>query len=233
MLSAHQPSYLPWLGYFHKILKSEKYVIMDAVQYEKNSFINRNKIKTANGSCWLTIPVMTKGYKEKTIKDMKIDNSVNWSKKHWKTIKNSYTKAPHFLEYEAFFEDAYSREWKYLIDIIEHQNRFFLESLQANKEIHKLSTLKLDSKKQHLIVDMCRVLHSKAFLFGSNGTAYVDDSFFEKENIDVSFQQYQHPTYPQLWGEFVPNLSILDLFFNVSLPLCRDIILGSTGKNIV
>lgn len=93
ILSAHQPAYLPWLGYFHKIAISDVFVILDEVQFEKNSFINRNKIKTSNGSVWMSVPINIDGHMNKTIRDMEISNKFNWRKKHWKSIYLNYKKA--------------------------------------------------------------------------------------------------------------------------------------------
>jgi hypothetical protein len=107
VLTAHQPAYLPWLGYFHKASLSHDFVVLDDVQFEKNSFINRNKIKTANGDAWLTIPVEMKGHTGRAVKEMKIEEGSDWRKKHWNSIYLSYKKAPYFSEYADFFEHYY------------------------------------------------------------------------------------------------------------------------------
>jgi hypothetical protein len=134
ILTAHQPSYLPWLGFFHKLAISDIYVSLDTVQYEKNSFINRNKVKTPNGVVWLTVPVMTKGHLSKTINDMKINNSAKWKIKHWKTLL-LYQKTPYFENYYDFFEKTYMKDWEFLADLNEHLLKFFLKELNINVKL--------------------------------------------------------------------------------------------------
>jgi hypothetical protein len=214
MLTAHQPAYLPWLGYFQKMMLSNEFIILDAVQFEKNSFINRNKIKTSNGSAWMTVPILTKGYKEKTISDMRINNTVKWRKKHWLTLLNNYKKAPFFPQYCDFFEDMYSKKWDTLVDLVTYSNQFFIKELDIKTNFIKLSDLGIESKKQDLIIDLCKERRYNSFLFGSQGKEYVEKDKFDNEKIETYFQSYKHPIYRQQWGEFIPYLSIVDLLFN-------------------
>lgn len=214
MLTAHQPAYLPWLGYFQKMMLSDEYIILDDVQFEKNSFINRNKIKTSNGAVWMTIPILTKGYKEKTISDMEINNTVKWRKKHWLTLLNNYKKAPFFSQYCDFFEDMYAKKWDTLVDLLTYSNQFFIKELNIETDFIKLSDLNIKSKKQDLIIDLCKERGSNNFIFGSQGRDYVEKEKFDNERIEICFQNYEHPTYRQQWGEFTPYLSVVDLLFN-------------------
>ena len=104
IISAHQPAYLPWCGYFQRISMSDVFVILDEVQFEKNSFTNRNQIKTSNGVFWLTVPVRLKGHLSSNIKQIEISDNGQWAKKHWKTIKQNYLKAPFFDLYQDTFK---------------------------------------------------------------------------------------------------------------------------------
>jgi len=226
VLTAHQPAYLPWLGYFQKMMLSDEYVILDTVQFEKNSFINRNKIKTSNGATWMTVPVLTKNYRAKTIADMEINNDLNWRKKHWLTLLNNYKKAPFFERYGDFFKDMYTQEWYTLVDLINYSNKFFINELDIKTKFINLGDLDIASKKQDLIIDLCKERKSTNFLFGSQGKDYVDVEKFELEKIEVSFQDYCHPTYRQQWGDFIPYLSVVDLLFNEGPEKSKHLIRG-------
>ena len=226
MITAHQPAYLPWLGFFHKMVLSDQYVILDKVQFEKNSFINRNQIKTSNGTCWLTIPLFMKKHTTKTIMEMRINNTINWRKKHWLTLLNNYKRAPFFSQYSDFFEDMYAKNWEKLIDLTDYSTRFFIKELDIKANFIKLSALEVESKKQDLVIDICKKRKANSFLFGSRGKDYVDNEKFENENIEIYFQDYEHPAYNQQWGEFIPYLSIVDLLFNEGPEKSQQLIRG-------
>jgi len=225
IVTAHQPAYLPWLGFFHKVALADEFVILDDVQFEKNSFINRNKIKTTNGPIWLTIPVRMVGHTRKTITEIEINNDVDWRSKHWKSIYFNYKKAPYFDTYSDFFEDFYRRDWTCLYDAIEHTLLFLLDLLGIKTVIRRQSELQINSRKQQLILDICDKVGSKIFVFGALGKDYADKEFFNKAAVKVVFQDYNHPSYPQLWGQFEPYLSVVDLMFNVEKQKLLDTIM--------
>lgn len=215
ILTAHQPAYLPWLGLIHKIAISDKYVYLDSVQFEKNSFTNRNKIKTANGPLWLTVPVLLKDHTQKTIKETKINNSTDWRASHWKSIYLNYKKAPYFNKYSDFFEDTYKKDWDSLSDLCDHMLRWFLKELGVRVEYHKSSDLDFKKHKSELILEMCKKLDSDLYVFGALGKDYAKEEDFKKENIKIYFQDYKHPKYPQLWkNDFLPYMGVIDLLFN-------------------
>lgn len=188
-LSAHQPAYIPWIGYFNKIVSTDQFIIMDDVQFEKNSFINRNQIQTNQGNnIWLTIPVQTKDYKNKSIRDIEIDNKTQWRKKHWESIYQNYKKFPYFKLYENEIRKIYDNDWNYLIDILNYQLNTILSILDIKTNLIYLSDLNIKSKKQELIRDMCIKTNSHSFYFGANGINYAELDFFNKENISILFQ---------------------------------------------
>lgn len=231
ILSAHQPAYLPWLGYFHKIAISDVFVVLDEVQFEKNSFTNRNKIKTSNGTTWLSLPMQMNGHMNKNVNDMEILNKFNWREKHWKSIYLNYKKSPYFNLYCDFLEDTYKREWNTLIELTEYMTEYFLEQLGIKTKILKQSDIKTEFKKQELIVELCKKLKADTFVFGKLGRNYADISYFEDNDINVYFQDYKHPVYEQVWNEFIPNLAIIDLLFNASKDNVLDIIMnGNISK---
>jgi len=224
ILTAHQPAYMPWLGYFHKAALADTMVVLDDVQFEKNSFTNRNKIKTSNGEAWLTIPVEMKGHTGKTIRDMQMDSKSNWKKKHWNSLLMNYKKTEYFNRYSGFFEDYYKKETNSLSEFIEISVSFFFSELQIGASVKKLSDLSIQSKKQELIVDMCKVTNSNAFVFGALGKDYAEKSYFDSNSISIYFQEYKHPRYQQLWGDFIPYMGIIDALFNLGPERTKEVI---------
>lgn len=214
ILTAHQPVYLPWLGLFHKIAISDSFCYFDDVQYLKKDWNNRNKIKTFNGEAWLTVPVLTKKHKEKSIREIKINNSINWRNKHWNSIYLNYKKAPYFDKYSNFFEDVYNKEWHYLTDLNEYMLKWFLKELGIKVDYYKASELNFKGYKSELVLDMCKKLGTDLYIFGSLGKDYADTEDFNKEGIKIYFQNYKHPIYAQMHGEFLPYMNIIDLIFN-------------------
>lgn len=225
ILTSHQPAYLPWLGLFHKIAITDTYVYLDSVQFEKNSFINRNKIKTVNGPIWLTVPVLLKGHISKTIGEMKINNIVNWRKKHLKSIELNYKSAPYFNNYIDFFRDCYSREWHLLSDLNGYMLKWFLDILGISVKFYKASEIHFTGYKSDLVLDMCKKLKANIYVFGAHGKNYAENKDFKKEGIKIYFQNYNHPIYYQLYGNFIPYMSIIDLIFNCG-PNSFDILMN-------
>lgn len=214
ILTAHQPVYLPWLGLFHKIAISDAFCYFDGVQYLKKDWNNRNKIKTQNSELWLTVPVLTTRHREKTIKEIEINNSIDWPKKHWKSIYLNYKKAPFFSKYSDFFEDVYKREWHYLTNLNEYLLKWFLKELGIKVKYYKASELNLEGYKSDLVLDMSEKLGADLYIFGTLGKDYAEKEKFAKQRVKIYFQDYKHPLYSQLCGKFLPYMSIIDLLFN-------------------
>jgi hypothetical protein len=215
ILTAHQPVYLPWLGLFHKIALADTFVSFNRVQYLPKDWNNRNKIKTQAGSIWLTVPVLSKGYLDKPLNEIEINNNVPWRRKHWKSICQNYKKAPYFDDYASFFESVYSRDWQYLAELNDFMLVWFLTALQIDVEFLQASDYDYKGKKSELVLDMCKTHQADVYIFGSMGKDYADIKAFNDADIKIIFQEYNHPVYSQLYGKFAPfHLSVLDLLFN-------------------
>ena len=214
ILTAHQPVYLPWLGLFHKIALCDTYVFLDSVKYLKQDWNNRNKIKGAAGPMWLTVPVATGGTDNILLPDVRISNEHNWRVKHWRSIRSCYGRAPYFEQYAPFLEDVYRRKWEFLNELNLHVLRWSLEVLGIKTRFLRASELDLEGAKSDLVLDMCRKLGAKTYIFGALGRDYAQVADFERAGVDVMFQDYRHPRYPQLHGDFISHLSIIDLLFN-------------------
>jgi hypothetical protein len=231
ILTAHQPSYLPWIGLFHKIYLAEQFCLYDDVQFTKKDFVSRNYIKTVNGPILLSVPVVSKNHREKLLNNVEIlDNG--WSVKHIKSIQLSYSKAPYFSKYFNEIADLIvNHRAGTLAKLNQSLTVYFLDLLGIHRDIHLASNLNLIGNKSDRIIDMCQKLEADRYVFGRLGQAYADFETFRSTGIKPFFQDYQHPTYPQIHGGFVPNLSIIDLLFNMG-PDSLEVILSGNIKNI-
>jgi hypothetical protein len=231
ILTAHQPVYLPWLGLFHKIAISDTFCYFNNVQYQVKDWNNRNKIKTFNGEIWLTVPVLTKGYRDKKIREIEINNETNWRRKHWLSIYLNYKKTPFFSKYAPFLEETYKKEWRYLTDLNEYMLKWFMETLGIKVNYLKASELRLEGHKSGLVLDMCKKLKANTYVFGTLGKDYADEKDFTKSGVNVYFQDYHHPVYRQPFGQFSPYMSIIDLLFNEGDKSLEVLMSGNVSKN--
>ena len=213
-LSINQPAYIPWLGYFDRIDNADLHIVLDHVKFEKNSFINRNRIYSNQGPRWITIPV-SKGKNGEDINVIKTLDNEKWIKSHLNKITQDYLKAPFFEDYFEEFSDLLKTKTNEsnLIKIIEPINLLILKFLNIKTPIIYSSKLGIKSKKSDLNLDICLSQEATQYLSGTNGKDYLNLQSFSEKNIKVAFQEYNHPTYYQGERDFQPYLSILDLLF--------------------
>lgn len=216
IISIHQPAYLPWLGYFNKIALSDLFVILDTVQFEKNSFINRNRIKSASGPIWLTVPVKTKDkFKANILKDTEIDIKEKWQNKHLKSICLNYNKSPYFSEHIDKITNIYNKEWTKITPLCYELTQLMCNILNIKTPIVLASSISgISGEKGELVLNICKKFSATTYISGSMGKSYLNTETFKNNNIKVVFQDYKHLVYKQLYGKFEPNLSALDLIFN-------------------
>lgn len=220
IVSIHQPAYLPWMGYFDKIASADKFIYLDTVQFQKQSFQNRNKIRTKEGWIWLTVPVETKGKLFTTeLKDLSINNKANWNKKHLAAIKQNYSKASQFKTIYPIFEEFYKKEWTHLSDICFEMMVVFNELLGIKTEIIKASDLQeTDAQKSFLVLELCKTMKADAYLSGALGRDYLEEETFEQADIKITYQDYKHPEYQQVYKGFEPYMGIVDILMNEKNP---------------
>lgn len=218
ILTGHQPNYLPYLGFFHKIYHADTFVLVDHVQFVKRGpfgWINRNKIRTPAGWQWLTVPVLVKGKFTQKINETKINTALPWARKHWRSLVSYYGKAPYFAQYADFFDETYNRKkWGFYVDLGDHMIRYLLKAFGIEKPIRKSSEMGAEGKGDELILDMCARTGSDVYLHGAHGRDYSDEKKFQAKNIRCIYQDFHHPVYRQQCGPFVPHLSAVDLLFN-------------------
>ena len=217
IISAHQPEYLPYLGFFYKMAKADKFVLVDHVQFYDGSFQNRNKIRTASipqGWLWLTVPVATSGKGYQKISEVEIDNSVPWARQHWKTIYFNYKKTRFFDAYSDFFEKLYSKKWQKIADLNEAIIYYLKEKLGIKTPLIKSSDFDFKGHKTDLIVELCKEFNADTYFSGAGGKLYIEEEKLEKNNLKLVYSEFKHPVYPQRFIPFLENLSVIDLLFN-------------------
>ncbi len=214
ILTGHQPAYLPWLGYFEKIMRSDVYIYMDTVQFEKGSFTTRNKIKTANGPTWLTVPVRIKGHMESRILDLKINDTIKWQKKHFRTIQYAYKNAPYYDEFINKIAPFYEKEYSFFADYCFDYTKFWLSVLNIDTQIVRMKDIEVSGAKSDLVLSMCKAMNADTFISGAMGKEYMDEEKFAANGIKIIYQDYKPQEYPQLWGRFLPCMGIIDFVMN-------------------
>jgi hypothetical protein len=235
IVAAHQPHYFPWLGYVHKMAQADLFIVMDDLQYEKDNFQNRNRIKVNNCSAWLTVP-LERGSQADLICDKLIRNDgvsakEHWQRRTWATLQIHYGKAPHFSRYAAELEELYTRPWTRLVDVTLHILELVRGWFGISSPMLLSSSLQLEGQKTDRIIDFCRKVGADVYLSGRGGsTGYLDVDALRQNGVDVAWQSFDHPVYPQRYPSlgFMPRMCVLDMLFNCG-PASRDILL-STGE---
>jgi hypothetical protein len=225
ILTAHQPVYLPWLGLFHKIALADLFCYFDIAQYQTKDFNNRNKIKTHSGEIWLSVPVESKNHFSKSVGEIRIVQD-GWQRKHFKSISMAYQKAPYFRDYIEQFEEVLTGQaFETLSDLNLAILRLAMRSLEIFTPIVKASEYAFQGVKSDLVLDMCVQLKADVYVFGAQGRDYADVESFRAARVVPYFQEYRHPQYRQLHGEFKPYMSVIDLLFNEG-PRSREIVMS-------
>ncbi|MFI5348426.1 MAG: WbqC family protein [Elusimicrobiota bacterium] len=220
ILAAHQPNFMPWLGYFDKMRKADVFVTVDHVQMERQSFQNRTRIKTAEGVRWITVPVVQESRDERLF-DKRIDNSrdgrFRWGRKMTLTLKYAYQSAPHYAEYGPALTDILERRWDRLADLNHTLIEYYRAALTIRTPMVKSSELKIEGAKSEMVLNMCRALGADAYLSGTGASRdYLDAAAFKRAGVEILWQDFSHPRYGQrpASGPFVEKLSALDILFN-------------------
>jgi WbqC-like protein family len=213
LVGIHQLHYLPWLRYVEKIARCDAFIVLDNIQYNKNGWQNRNRIKSSQGPQTLTVPIFSKD--RQRLDEVRIDSSRNWGKKHWRSIEQAYAKAPFFETYRSFLEETYARDWETLNDLNRHMLDEYIRLLGIETSIHYASELDVPGEATERLVNLIRAVGGDAYYSGAFALeAYLDEQVLEAAGIGLVLQQWESPEYPQLHGAYEPDLSIVDLMMN-------------------
>ena len=208
-----QPTYLPWIGYFDLMDQADVFVILDDVQFSKQSWHQKNRIKTPNGELMLTVPVIRKF--PQLLNEAEINYSQKWLKQHIDSIKCSYSKAKYFNDYFKFLEELYFKNVKKLTELTISIILWQKDALGIKTKIIKSSDINVSGRKVDLVIDICKQVGADEYLSPPGSKEYIDKNNIFKENkINLEYQKYEHPKYSQLWGDFMSYMSAIDLIFN-------------------
>jgi len=216
IVSINQPAYLPWLGYFDRIAASDLHIVLDHVQFEKNSYVNRNKVRTREGWTWLTVPLVTKGrFGDLSINKITIAPGDPWSRKHWATLRMSYGRAPYFAGHASAYETLYKQPWTDFLPMARAFLTQHIADLGIDTPIQFSSAMRVTGSKSDLVLNLCLAVGADTYLSGPLGRNYLDEAAFAAVGIRIVYQNFQHPFYAQSQpGPFEPAMGVLDLLFN-------------------
>jgi len=214
-VAVSQSNYIPWRGYFDLIDSVDEFVIYDEVQFTRRDWRNRNRIKTANGLQWMTIPVQSKGNYYAKVSEIRVDDP-EWSQKHWRAIELAYSKAEWFPAEKDWLSSLYNKAtFEELSQVNKHFMNAFMERLKIATPLRDSSEFVLAEDKNERLLGICVELGATHYVSGPAAKNYLDEGLFKSRGISVEWFNYdRYEPYPQLWGDFVEGLSIVDLVLN-------------------
>lgn len=228
IISANQPYFCPFPGFFYKIHLCDVFVILDRVQFPRGTtWLNRNRFKNDQGTLWVTLPVWRKGLGLQRIDEVKICHEGRWQRKHAESLRSAYAHAPYLEDHLGFVLEIFNSKFDKILDFNLKIIGYLVEFFNIETKIVLLSDLGLESKGSRLLTEVCQTLGGTRFLAQSAAAKYLDEEVFEGAGIEVEYFKYPTLIYPQLWGDFIPNLSAFDLIFNCG-PKAKDILFGRT-----
>ncbi len=215
ILGIIQSNYIPWKGYFDIINRSDIFIIFDEAQYSKNTWRNRNKIKTPKGLQWLTIPVECKGKCDQKIRDVVISDP-KWNVKHWKSVTANYARAKYFMDYKDRFEELYLGCGEKYLSLINYRFMTAIcEMLGITTKMTWDSEYDLKGGKTEKLAYLCRQTKTQVYLTGPTAKGYLDEELFEREGLRIEYMDYSgYPEYNQLCPPFEHQVSVIDLILN-------------------
>jgi hypothetical protein len=210
-----QSNYIPWKGYFDLIAAVDEFILYDDMQYTRRDWRNRNKIKTPQGLQWLTVPVKVKGKYYQTIRETEIED-VDWAKAHWKSLCQNYRRAKHFEAIAQQLEPLYLQtEHSHLSQLNRTLIEWVCSKLGIKTKISNSWDYQLIDGKTERLADLCAQAGANEYISGPAALGYIDKTIFAERGIKLTWFDYTgYPEYPQLWGDFIHTVSILDLLFN-------------------
>jgi hypothetical protein len=215
IVAVMQPTFLPWIGYFDLIDQSDRFVFLDSVQFSKQSWQQRNRLKGLNGEQWLTVPVLTKGLSNQSISEVKINQNAKFKEKMIKTITQIYRKAPFFDSYIDELSDILLKSYVFLAALNIELIMWVCKQLGIDTKMIRSSSLKAKGKKVELLINICKELNADTYLSTPGSKVYIEENnLFTSNDIDLVYHAFEHPEYHQINGKFVPYMSIIDLLFN-------------------
>jgi hypothetical protein len=224
IVAIHQPNFLPWLGYVAKMARADRFVFLDSVPFAKGSYTNRVRIKTAAGARWLTVPVKTHGKLGQAVCDVRCSEGGKWQRKFVQVLKTHYGGCPYFQPQADRLFDIVSGAGDSIAEMNVQLILHIAGQLDIRTPAVRSSQMAARGAASDLLIALCKELGADTYLSGSGGANYQDEAAFAAAGIQIIYNNYHHPIYPQAFGEFVPGMSVIDLLFNAG-PDSRRILL--------
>ncbi len=212
IVSIHQPDYIPYIGYFYKISRSDKFVFLDDCQFSNDNMHNWNRIKTPQGECKLKIPV--EQHLGDNINKVRTRDELKWKKKHLKTIEMNYLRAPYFKEIFPKFEELVNRDYTNIADMNIAVNTWIAKEFGFKAEFSRSSEMPIDTENEERVIEICKMLGGDEYISGNGARAYQKQEHFDEAGVKLTYTDYKPIVYHQLWGEFIENMSVIDYIFN-------------------
>jgi hypothetical protein len=236
-VAIHQPHFLPWLGYLHRMAQADLFVLLDHVQFERRNYQNRTMIRLNDEGRWLTVPVVQRSQKER-IADKEVDNRLDgakwWAPNHFTTLRHAYRAAGFFSSYAADFKRLFDTPWQRLVEINQAGLDLLREAFGIRTPLVRSAELAVEGTRAELILNICRAVGADTLIAGMGGSRdYLDVEAFARAGVRIEFHQFRHPEYPQCGAApgaapgavpFIRGLSAIDLLFNCG-PQSRSLLL--------
>src|SRR5581483_5667629 len=199
LVTIHQPEHLPWLGFLDKARRADLLVLLDTVQYRKNYFQNRNRVLTANGPAWVTVPVLTKGNSDQAMRDVQInaDGSPRWREKYWGTTEQAYRSAPFWADYSDALRRTIWTDTTSLTELNERIIQLLFGFFRIEVRTVRASVLNVTGARSELLLSICQRAGADRYLSGVSGHDYLDVAKFEAAGVSVEFHEFHPPLYRQ------------------------------------
>jgi hypothetical protein len=224
ILSTNQPYFAPYSGFFQKMLRSDVMVILDDVQFPRGTtWITRNRLKNDQGCLWMTIPVWKKGLGFQKISEVRICHEGRWQSKHLGSIRSAYRNAPYLQDHDAWLQGFFSRETEKIAALDLEVIRYLQDYLQIETRLVLMSELGIAGSGVPLLVEACGKLGASTYLVQASAKTYLNTDLFERAGIQTVYFKPTPAVYPQLWGDFLPDLSALDVILNCGAK-ARDLV---------
>lgn len=225
IITSCRPYFAPFAGFFYRIHLADIFVILDDIQFPRGAtWITRNRFKNDRGTWWMTIPVWKKGLGLQKINEVRICQEGRWARKHLAGLKQAYANAPYFADHLQFLAKSFGTGLDRLIDFNLRIMRHLMLNLGIDTELRQLSELKIKAPGDHLLIAICRFFGASVYLAPAAAGKYLKPHLFEKAGIELRYVKPRTPVYPQLWSDFIPDLSTFDLLFNCG-PKAHEILI--------
>lgn len=232
IVSIHQPSYFPWLGWLHKVMHSDLFILMDDVQLSDSAYQHRNLFLTIGGKeKYLSVGIRKKEYKKYSIKDLALRPDFDWQGEHLRFLEANYSKHPYYKEVMEAVSKVFEQKYETLGQVLDDVTYTTLSLFDIKTKVVKQSELEYDKdvRKGDLVIELVKVVDCDTYLSGKGAREYMDDSEYEKAGISLIYQEFKHPEYMQYNSgkdQFVPGISSLDILFNLGIEQARKVLHG-------